>query len=228
MVHSVGRVLSLFKGFETLSISFESPRIKSDFLFSTVDEILSKGEQVYYLDSDLVFSCYLASRGKFYPKDNFQLYSISKEDPLKAIISLLSSLDYSQGGAVVVDTINSLQMIFTEFEKRGSSSKANHEASILLTLLQQFSRNQSKTLILSSIAILHPRTNSKAEWEKDVAGGRMIRRKSEAILSVTELNQLDSNERKLVQISVDAISAESATQIRQGESFNMQIPPYTL
>lgn len=208
-------------------ISAQSAVKKTQLLFSILEEILSKGKQVIYLDFDLQFSSTLSfklGKGNFRPGDKLRTIIFGDTAVADMWASFISTQPEQKGGIIVLDSLNSLQ----ELLRGRDSQRSNHEASVLLTLLQQYARDNSLVLFISAIIRSRPTGDpDTGSWGKEISGGRMIRFKSDAIISVEEGSVIASRDRERLQVTVDYGLPRGRTKVDQGEEFSIGLSSIT-
>ncbi|MGI0085777.1 MAG: hypothetical protein ACREBQ_11920, partial [Nitrososphaerales archaeon] len=143
----------------TVTLSTQSAYLKTSVLFSIVNYLSSQDKRVDFLDLDLQFSSMLANLKTESALTSFEkmmTYCPKESEVFDSIISLLSQKDLGRGGAIIMDSINSLQDLLRQADNDPDSAKANHRAAIILTIFQELARNNSKLLILSNIVRSRP------------------------------------------------------------------------
>jgi hypothetical protein len=200
---------------------------KTQLLFAVVEEVLSKCRSVFYLDFDLQFSSALSfklGKGRFHPDNNLHTMVFGESGMLDMWTSLVSTEPSEPGGIIVLDSLNSLLDLL-----RGRDSlRSNHEASVLLTLLQQYARDYSLLLIISDIVRSKPAGGADSSpWEKEIAGGRMIRSKSDVIISVKEGSGTSRSGTENLEVVIDYASPRVRNKVTLGEEFSIDISSIT-
>jgi hypothetical protein len=164
------------------------PIAKTMLLSNMVLEVLEKSWVVEYLDLDCQFSSFVSLRPAlvtvFSGKENFHLTRTDSKHLIQTIVSLLSVIPTEQNRLIIIDSFNSLQDMLRESSKKNEPMKGNHEASVIITLLQGLMDHVRGQLIISDIAVTKPKGDS-LDWEKDLSGGRILRTKSDLIISVS-------------------------------------------
>jgi hypothetical protein len=218
--------LSLVESCDTVTLSSESPILKTLLLAELVRACTGQGGQVFYLDFDLQFSSLTAVDENFCG-DTLHLFAPAEKDVISSVVALLSDFSKpSKGGRgmVVVDSLNSLQNLLIFTDSNTDSMKANRESATLLTLLQQFAERRHCLLVIANLTRARPSNGSggTAVWEKDIVGGRMSRLKSDAIVS---LKQIENSGRPGVQCLVDYVRLEKrSSDLKGGISIELDLP----
>lgn len=213
----------------TVTLSTEIPFLKTSLLFLILKHLNQEKKPLHLLDLDLQFSSMIASiqpaaRQDTEPFPKLVIYRPNNDKILDSMISLLSQKELGRGGAIVIDSVNSMQDLLRRTDET-DSSKANHKSSIVLSLFQQLAKNHSKLFIVSNIARSRPHLHGvDVEWEKELVGGRMIKLKSDVVISITGPGPRSfSNNIKLEVISV---SQNSHTDLRQGQIIELRAQPF--
>jgi hypothetical protein len=168
---------------EIISLAYDDPRIKLSMVQSIVEECLGS-TQLQYIDFDLQFSSMLQNGDRKY-NENLQLFQPGPS-VLDFVVPMLKTAKL--GGLVIVDTLNTVQNLFSLEPTPSDIKAANHRSAVLVSALQLLARSYSKTLILLNLTKQRPRkkADSTVTWERDIIGGRMTRFKSDAILFASE------------------------------------------
>jgi hypothetical protein len=184
----------LSTGFCTVTLAFNDPLVRLPVFVDLVQRLVQRA-QVVYLDFDLQFSSLL------YNLDEPQRRIFADSDSLVIVKPSINTLDFIEGigqlnirqeGVIVLDSLNSLQSMLAESTSGKESKIANQKTAAIVTFLQLTARFYKKTLIISNISKSRPQSQNlgnSGEWQKTLVGGRMIRLKSELILSANESKQ---------------------------------------
>lgn len=196
-----------------------------------VEEFLAKGLHVDYLDLDFQFSS-IASIYKNLDGDSSRLsiFHCGARELLDSVIEMTNTEGgLSNRSILVVDSINTMQLLLREQDYKTDSLKANHEAGILLTLLQDYVARNDGLLLITNIIRSRPReTEGSKLWEQELAGGRLIRSKSEAIFRVSRGRKNPAEEGNHV-LAVERISRQSAeTFVEEISNFSLRVRSFTL
>ncbi|MHB1908111.1 MAG: hypothetical protein ACYCQJ_04460 [Nitrososphaerales archaeon] len=217
--------LNALKDCKTVTLSSPIPYAKTQAISLIVNHFLSLEKQVHYLDFDLQFSSlYLNQESKL--NRNLKLFADSGAAISDSIVELISS-DSEAGGLVVLDGINSLQSLLREKNYITDSIKANHGASVLVTLLEQFASRLSKLLILTNLVRARPKSvEGWVSWGPELSGGRMIRLKSDAIVSVSNPSESPRSASSTLEARIELISAKISSSLEK-ELFTLQVASFT-
>ena len=213
----------------TVTLSTQSPFLKTSLLFLILKHLRNEDKPLHLLDLDLQFSSMLANIRSSAPHDiepfpKLVTYCPNDDQLFDSMISLLSQKELGRGGVIVIDSVNSMQDLLRSTDET-DSSKANHKAGIVLSLFQLLAKSHSKLLIVSNIARSRPRIRGEeVEWEKGLVGGRMMKLKSDVVLSITKPGPGSfSNNIKLEVVSV---SQNCDTDLRQGQIIEFKAQPF--
>ncbi len=233
----LNELLSAFTKCGVITLSSTSTFAKSHALYIISQRLLEEGEHVFYLDLDLEYSSMLSVTGGLEGgrSTSLHLFNPKEDELLKSVVGLASSIPEKEkrGGMVVLDSVNTLQLLLREKDYRTDSLKANHEASILISLLETFAYRGGRTLVLGNLMRLRPvdkakSTSSELSWEEQLSGGRMIRRKSDAIFSVSLENKLTPEESARLQFKVESVSQRAPRFLELQRNFSVEISPVLL
>jgi hypothetical protein len=191
--------------------------------------VLRKENQVHYVDIDLQYTSMLSNAPSFddYTQKGLTVLRSGEHSIRDLFVTLLNSSGVEAHGLVVLDSLNTLQTLLQEKESPIDYLNANHKAAILITLAQQFADRHSKVLILASVVRSRPREVEGLEiWEKELSGGRMIRLKSDALVSVSSDTHDISSKIVSMKLTVEAVAQRSSKALEQGQSFQLRIAPF--
>jgi hypothetical protein len=208
------------KQFGTVTVSADTPLVKTAFTFLLTKYILSEGLDVLYFDCDLQFSSLLAQQEKFPAyRDRLKVVEPQEKEIVDSLAHFLSlPQENNGGGLVVIDTLNSLQNMLRQ-NLSGDAMTANHDSATVLTLFQQFAEKGNKSLLIANLTRSRPPTVSTAmNWEREITGGRMSRMKSDVILSVKQMDQ-----KNLILCYVEYVKPRDA-ELWEGENFVLEVP----
>jgi hypothetical protein len=135
---------------------------------------------------------------------NRNLVVIQPTDDLLDFIHDIALEKMEQGGALILDSLNSLQNLLNDNQFNRGSKEANQKTALVVTVLQTMCRYYGKSLIVFNITKSRPRNldeKSISFWEKTLVGGRMIRYKSDAILSFKQ----NSSDTSLIEVNVQEL-----------------------
>jgi hypothetical protein len=168
----------------------EDPKLKPALMRRLVEIFLSLSD-VLYVDYDLQFSSSLQNLeyteySRMVKKEN--LLVLQPSDDTIEFVSQIASIQMRRGGVLILDSLNSLQNILTGAFLENESKIANQRSALIITILQKLARFYSKSLIIVNVAKARQRLGKDQStfWEKSLVGGRMIKFKSDLILSATE------------------------------------------
>ena len=205
--------------------------IKTSTLSIIVDGFLSREQQVQYVDLDLQYSSMITNSivHHHFASETLQVFRSRDLQTVDLVISLLDSPQVRKGGIIVVDSINTLQMLLQEREHRIDFVKSNHEAAILITLVQEFACRYSKALILANVIRSRPREGQDFRlWDMELSGGRVIKFKSDVILSVARsFDKLQSDKIATVDVAVESVLERNKGIFKEGQSFTFSLSSFT-
>jgi hypothetical protein len=173
----------------TITLAFDNPEIKPIACLELVEKLSALHDTVY-LDYDLQLSSFLQNlNGERFDRicKNGKLTVIQPPDDVLSFVELISGEKIGSGGTIIIDSLNTLQTLLTDQDNGRSSKIANQKTAIVITVLQQIVRFYYKSLVIVNVAKSRPKRVSESTesyWEKVLVGGRMIKYKSDAILSV--------------------------------------------
>ncbi len=229
-MNEMQRLLLGFTGPKTVTISSKDSFLKTTFVFLLVQEVLAKGIPVDYLDLDLQFSSLISNinlKSDYYGK--LSLLQPSQESLEETIIDLLSRTEVANGGIILLDSINTFQHLLRKKYGRDDSTKSNHQAAIFVTLLQQFARRNSKIFFMTNISRSRPRSSDgRVKWGKEIVGGRMVKFKSDFILTLNEIEHVPqiTDSSKSIMRRFEAIVSDSQRRSEGSLSgnYNFELP----
>jgi hypothetical protein len=220
MIDGLEQLLNSLSEYQTMTLSTGNPWIKTALLCEIVEELAIGRKPVAYLDLDLQFSASIANQVCHISKiennaSGLALWSAREEDMLNTIIRILSQKRLGQGGVIVIDSVNTLQGMLISPDPPSGFSVANHKASTIIALFQKFAFDNSKCLILSALSRSRPRMRDReVSWETVLAGGRMIERASDIILSLRD-NGYDEKGNSKISVKVESVSERSNLKLGQ-------------
>ena len=191
----------------TITLAFDDPRIKPLVSLRLIQKILESQKSVIYLDFDLLFSSFLQNLESSELDREITNRNLIVMQPTDDILEFIRNIAFEkmkQGGALILDSLNSLQNLLNDDEISRGSKEANQKTALVVTVLQNMCRYYGKSLIVFNITKSRPRNldeKSISFWEKTLVGGRMIRFKSDAILSVKQ----DSLDASLIEVIVQEL-----------------------
>jgi len=162
-----------------------------------------------------------------------RVYQPSEFGVVDAVIDVLSESDLRDGGLIVLDSINTLQTLLRQKDDVTDSKKANHEAAILVTLLQQIAQRYSKLLIITNVSRARPHSSEgSVSWAKEPVGGRMMRYKSGILLTVLDKIQHEErhqNDRlgRHRDVKIDAISENCKSNLPRDGILHFDLDSFT-
>lgn len=205
----------------TITLSAQNPSLKTSALLLILKHICTRNKPVHFLDLDLQFSSTLANLPAAYdlkPLAKLVTYCPKENEVFDSMMSLLSQDALGRGGAIVIDSVNSLQDLLRQGGSEADSTKANHKAAIILTLFQELARSNSKFLILSNIVRSRPHLhNGGVAWEKELVGGRVVKLKSDVLLSIAGEEREKRNLLDNIRLEVLSVSENCETDLTQGQ-----------
>ncbi len=230
VVSDLKALVSSIEKCQTITLSSQLPIIKTSTLSMIVDEFLLMEKQVHYVDLDLQYSSMLCNGLENQQRVNqlLEVFRSSDKSTVDLVISLLNSSDSKTQGIIIIDSINTLQTLLQEKEHKMDFVKSNHEAAVLITLIQEFASEYSKTLILANVTRPRPKEGQDSRlWDREISGGRMIRLKSDAILSASE-NSDDLHARGArIELKVESVAERCKANLTVGQSFSFLLNPFT-
>jgi hypothetical protein len=145
---------------------------------------------VSYVDFDLQFSSLLQNldRGEFVRMSGSEkLRVLQAPDDIPDFVASMAGYKLQQGSVLILDSLNSLQNLLTDDMGTKGSREANQKTALVVTVLQNICRYVFASLIIINVTkarLKPPNRDSSSFWEKSLVGGRMIKFKSDVILSV--------------------------------------------
>ena len=171
-----------------VSLVYDDPRIKVKMVSEIVLQYLVAQKQVLYVDFDLQFSSLIQNLSEFTlrPFESSNLHIIARKDPVEMLDSLVTLT--GEGGLVVIDTLNTLQKMYLRFPTACEAKTANHRSAVLISAAQASCRFLKKSLLILNLTRSRPKeADQGVKWERDIVGGRIIRFKSDLIISACEI-----------------------------------------
>ena len=205
----------------TVTFSTQTPYLKTLFFFTMCRKICASQNRIQYVDMDLQFTSMLFNLKETEEDLSFlEVYAPPNGRVLQSLTHLLSKVDLGRGGAIFIDSMNSLQELLDDPSKDSDHSGANHKAAIILTLFQSLAARNSKLLLLSNVLRSRPHTHEgEVSWEKEAPGGRMIKLKSDISLTI---GYSDSNQnRDKIAIGVSYVAKGLETDLAVGEKIEL-------
>jgi hypothetical protein len=223
-------LVSFIQECETITLSSQSPATKTSTLSAIVDCFLSGEKQVQYLDLDLQFSSMVTNNPNDVQRSSelLQIFWSRDIQTVDLIISLLDSSNVKKGGIIIVDSIGSLQsLLLQQGERRIDFVKSNHRAAVLLTLIEEFACRNSKALILANITRPRPRNGKNVRsWDIELSGGRMIKLKSNVVISATEIAKDPITKEPNIRLDVESVRKGFNQRFREGETFALSLKSF--
>ena len=221
------RLLHSLENCNTVTISSADPFLKTVLLLMLCVQNSSSGLQSHYFDVDLQFSSLISSTNilQALPRDIGRQLLIHQviDSASDEAVAMLARSDLQQGGLIVLDSVNSVQALLRGAGGAPDSMAANHRAAVIVTLFQGLAATHSKLLVMSNIEKLRPHTGEgQTAWQKEIVGGRMIKFKSDVILSVSRIDAASRSE-GLFNLSVSAIADDCNTDLHLGEVFEFRM-----
>ncbi|MHB8701547.1 MAG: P-loop NTPase family protein [Nitrososphaerales archaeon] len=208
---------------EVVTLASDDPALKTEFLISLCNFCQGSERQVHFADLDLQFSSYLrnygAIRGTSCILDGrvIRITRPSYEDVELQVIGLVSDKNIRRGGLIILDSLNSLQNEIKRGSSDSDSIRANHKASILITLVQQIARQYGKILLITNITRNRRITiGGEVSWDRALGGGRMITFKSDGIVML-EKPEFVAQGAEIVILKVRAKDSEDILDYFRGE-----------
>jgi len=182
----------LVSGGSTYTLAFDEPRIKPVVCLKLATELLELREDILYLDFDLQFSSILQNVGSSryeLIRSAGLLHVLQPSDEILDFLESLAEYKLQSGGVLVLDSLNSLQNFLTGESIGEGSKEANQKTALIVTVLQGISRTFKKSLFILNVTKQRPKQtiqDNPALWEKTLVGGRIIRFKSEEVISLKQ------------------------------------------
>ncbi len=202
---------------QTITLAFDDPRLKPAVCRALVEKLTSR-TNIDYIDFDLQFSSLLQNLDPIqYDRisNGGKLVVFQPSDDILDFVESLAAQNMQTGGVIFLDSLNTLQNLLTDDMSSRGSRIANQKTALLVTFLHTIGRFYSKSLVIINITKSRPSDKielSSSIWEKTLVGGRMIRFKSDSILTVNlkqgtvpavELKLQQSHERKATNESTE-------------------------
>jgi hypothetical protein len=214
-----GLLRDITRNSRTITLAFDEPRIKPAVLLSLVKRFIVVAD-VTFVDFDLQFSSILQNLDD----SSYRLIDgrrhLSVMQPSNKILDFvgnISSKKINSQGVMILDSLNSLQAILTDDSSTRGSKSANQKTALIVTVLENICRFYSKSLLIVNITKARPvdAESSDSFWEKRIVGGRMIRYKSDMVLSAKQIFSLGVPE---VEINV-----QKSSHLISGQKFRMSV-----
>ncbi len=182
-------------------------------------------DELIYVDFDLQFSSLLQNL------DSASYEGLTKSGKLKVLQPSEDILDFAEGisgqemqsgGALILDSLNSLQSLLTDEASNRGSKIANQKTALIVTVLQKMCRFYSKSLVIVNVTRSRPKNSneeSSSFWEKKLVGGRMIKFKSDVILSVKQILSAPPE----IEIKVQESHGESLSILPKDQRFLLRL-----
>lgn len=144
---------------------------------------------VFYIDYDLQFSSMLQNIDSVLYESMIgtdKLTVFQPSDDMLDFVGAVASTRIQNGGVMVLDSLNTLQNLLDGISLSRASRIANQKTALIVSVLENICRFYSKSLIIVNLPKSRPKGTSEDSstfWEKTLVGGRMIRFKSDLILS---------------------------------------------
>ena len=194
---------------EIVTLATDVPAIKPRIMFELVSQSIKLGKQVIYLDFDLQFSSLLQNL----PANEY-------EDLDKELLQVIQPRDWfdwyppfrgklRDSGTVVLDSVNTVQNLIANKQISSGTMSANHHSAVLLSILQQLTRFNSKNIIAINLMRARPKFGQiqSSTWQREQVGGRKIRFKSDITLFRSLSNEKTRSDSMVVNIRVGDINS---------------------
>lgn len=172
--HSVGGLL-LGKVNTLLS---DTPYARTYFVWRIVSSSLKKGNLVYYVDLDTMFTAFLANIRPASLLDDLVIFNPDREE-IQDVISQICSVRTHNPDLVVFDSIT---VFYHLCEAKGGFGDVNRMLGLYISLFQNFASKMNTTVLFSSLARAK---YQKTSWSPSYPGGRVLKKRSELIFSLT-------------------------------------------
>jgi len=169
-----------------------------------VKEFIALQKNVAYVDFDLQFSSLLQNLDRqeyVHMSDSGKLHVVQPPDDILDFVTVMAGYKLPRGGVVILDSLNSLQSLLTDERTNQGSKEANQKTALIVTVLQNISRFHNNSFLIINLTKARPKSlnrDTSSFWEKTLVGGRMIKFKSDAILSLKN----DSRDSPLIKVAV--------------------------
>ncbi len=194
---------------EIVTLATDVPAIKPRIMFELVSQSVKLEKQVHYLDFDLQFSSHLQNLPphEYDRLDNELLQIIQPRDWFDWYPAFGGKLRGS--GTVILDSINTVQNLIANKQTSSATMSANHHSAVLLSVLQQLTRFNSKNIMAINLMRARPKfgQNQPTVWQRELVGGRMIRFKSDITLLAGLSNEKKGSDSTRVNIKVGDINS---------------------
>lgn len=184
--------------------------------------------EVHYIDLDLQYSTYAVNSDRLHssePKKRLTVLRSVEGEVAKLFIKLLGLNAAEKGGLVILDSVNMLQTMLQKRDSTLDYLSANHKAAILITLSEQFAARYSKVLVLANVNRSRPREVKGSQvWESELTGGRMLRLKSDALISVHAAAPNSQN--GVLKVTVDALAKRYVGPLKEGSGFDLRLESF--
>jgi hypothetical protein len=231
-VSQTEKFLTSLESCRTVTLSSQKAITKTSTLSFFVDELLIRQKQVHYVDLDLQYSSMISNEdgNRDHRSPLLQIFRSDNRHIIDLFVKVLDSAEVSKGGTIIVDSINMLQiLLLRQNELPTNFVKSNHQAAVLITLLEEFAFRYSKTLILANLARPRPRNTPGTDsqtWDFELSGGRMIRLKSDLNLSAKESSEGELLRSPKIELKVETVTQKHPRIFEQGESFDFPLKSF--
>ncbi len=218
--------LSSLQQYGTVCISSGTAPLKTAALSAMVNKTLQEKKQVHYMDFDLQYTALLSNDQSFeeQTRQGLNVLRSGEHSTTDVFVKLLNFRELEQRGLVILDSVNTLQTLLQEKDGPIDYLNANHKAAVLITLAQQFVDLHQKVLILASVIRSRPRGVQRSEiWEKELSGGRMLKFKSDALVSISYNTEDTSSKRNRLNLTVESVAERSSQTLKQGQCFLLDL-----
>ncbi len=223
-------LMRLEKKPSTLTISSKIPFLKTVFVTLLVEETISRGLEVTYIDLDLQFSSLVYnSTSPHLHSDSLTLIRPDESSLEEELLSFISQTNHSDRGILFLDSINTFQQMFTALDPDRDPMKANRKAAVHITLLQQFAHTHSKSLFLTSFSRARPKKleSGKTKWDMEIVGGRMILFKSNLLVTLSESSSQNGEPAGVLDQNVfNATVSTLGEKEAAGRSYRFAVPSF--
>jgi hypothetical protein len=206
----------------------DDPRIKPAICLKLVRELLAFQKNIIYIDFDLQFSSLLQNldhREFVQMSDSGKLSVVQPPDDILDFVASMARYELQRGGVLILDSLNSLQNLLTDERTSKGSKEANQKTALIVTVLQNISRYCAASLVIINVtkARLKSPNRDSSFWEKTLVGGRIIKFKSDAVLSIKN----DSRDPSLIKIAIQESRDRSLSDLKNSE-YEFRVPDISL
>jgi hypothetical protein len=170
---------------EVVTLLCSDQWLKVNFISKILSLKYPSKKLVIYLDIDTFFTVFLEDMEKSNYVNSLLIFRV-KPDNLSNIINDVCSLNQSNIGTIILDSVSSYYHLFSTDIK---ASEVNRKLGLHLALLKMITSRGQGQIILTSLRRAKKKKGEKA-WHISYAGGKLLQIRSELILELTKRGEL--------------------------------------